>query len=55
MGGRRSIMTLRGGGGMRFPEIVMTLRPTQGGGGGGASRITSGGGVIGLGGCWRMT
>jgi hypothetical protein len=51
IGGRRSMITLRGGGGIRLPEMVITLRPTDGGGGGGASRITNGGGVIGLGGC----
>ncbi len=54
-GAKRSITTLRGGGGKRLPEIVISLRPTAGGGCGGASRITNGSGVDGLGGCWRMT
>jgi hypothetical protein len=28
-----------GGGGMHFPDIVITFLPTHGGGGGGASRL----------------
>lgn len=44
--------TLRGGGGIRLPLIVITFLPTCAGGGGGASRTTNGCGVIGLGGCW---
>lgn len=49
------MITLRGGGGIRLPEIVITFRPTGGGGGGGASRITNGGGVVGRGGCCLIT
>jgi hypothetical protein len=40
IGASRSTITLRGGGGIRFPDIVIILRPTWQGGGGGASRIT---------------
>ena len=47
----RSIMTLRGGGGRRLPDMVISLRPMGAGGCGGASRITSGSGVNGLAGC----
>ena len=43
--------TLRGGGGIRLPDIVINLQPTCGGAWGGASRITKGSGVIGRGGC----
>ena len=50
-GARRSMTTLRGGGGKRLPDIVMTLRPMCGGGAGGFSRITSGSGVDGRAGC----
>ena len=51
MGGKRSTMTLRGGGGTATPEMDMILRPMSGGGLGGDSRITSGSGVAGRGGC----
>lgn len=54
-GASLSITTFLGGGGIRLPEIVITLRPTAAGGCGGASRTTNGCGVTGLGGCWRMT
>lgn len=50
-GAKRSMITLRGGGGKRLPEIFISLRPMTGGGGGGCSRITNGSGVTGLGGC----
>ena len=50
-GAKRSMTTLRGGGGKRLPDIVMTLRPMCGGGAGGFSRITSGSGVDGRAGC----
>ena len=55
--GRRSMITLRGGGGHCLPLIVIILRPmlAVGGGGGGRSRIMTGEGVRGLCGCWRMT
>jgi phage tail tape-measure protein len=48
---RSCILTLRGGGGIRLPEILITLRPMGMGGGGGASRTIIGCGVMGLGGC----
>jgi len=53
-GARRSMTTLRGGGGIFLPEMVIILRPTWAGGCGGASRTTRGWGVTGRGGCWRM-
>ena len=34
---------------------MISFRPIQGGAGGGASLIIKGSGVIGLGGCWRIT
>ena len=37
-----SMTTLRGGGGIRLPAIVITLRPIRAGVGGGISRTTSG-------------
>ena len=55
MGASLSITTLRGGGGMRFPEMVITFLPTGQGGIGGASLITNGSGVAGLGGCCLKT
>ncbi len=48
------MMTLRGGGGSCLPLMVIFLMPIGAGGSGGASLITSGSGVSGLGGCWRM-
>ncbi len=53
-GARRSTITFLGGGGNVRPDIEMNLRPIRGGGVGGASRITSGSGVGGFGGCWRI-
>jgi hypothetical protein len=50
-GAKRSMTTLRGGGGSFLPEIFMSLRPIKGGTGGGCSRITRGSGVTGRGGC----
>lgn len=55
IGASLSITTLRGGGGSRLPEMVISLRPTGCGAWGGASRIIRGSGVDGLGGCWRIT
>ena len=52
-GARRSIITLRGGGGKRLPGTIITFLSKVGGGFGGFSRRTSGGGVCGLWGCWR--
>ena len=45
------MITLRGGGGIFLPEIVIILRPIIGGGCGGTSRTINGGGVTGRGGC----
>jgi len=53
-GGKRSMITLRGGGGTRLPAMTIRFGWTLGGGGGGASRMTRGLGVSGRGGCWRM-
>lgn len=50
-GARRSITTLRGGGGIRLPEMVILLEPMACGGMGGASRTISGSGVVGRAGC----
>ncbi|RNA35176.1 hypothetical protein BpHYR1_023981 [Brachionus plicatilis] len=53
-GGRRSMITFLGGGGIRLPEMVITFRPSGTGADGGASRMTKGSGVSGRAGCWRM-
>jgi hypothetical protein len=45
IGGSFSIITLRAGGGMTRPGMVITLPCNGCGGGGGHSRITIGGGV----------
>ena len=47
----RSMTTLRGGGGIRFPAIVIIFWPIGLGGVGGASRITRGSGVKARAGC----
>lgn len=47
--------TFLGGGGILLPEIVITFLPIETGCLGGNSRITSGSGVHGLFGCWRIT
>lgn len=46
--------TLRGGGGNFLPGMVIIFCPSLAGGLGGASRITSGSGVSGRAGTWRM-
>ncbi len=46
--------TFLGGGGNCLPDIVISLRPISDGGCGGASRMTTGSGVFGLGGCCLM-
>ncbi len=48
--GRRSTMTLRGGGGMTLPGMTMFLGPIGIGGFGGRSRTIIGAGLIGSGG-----
>ncbi|RNA40872.1 hypothetical protein BpHYR1_033622 [Brachionus plicatilis] len=52
--GSRSMTTFLGGGGSRFPEMVMIFLLTGAGGVGGASRMTIGSGVVGLCGVCRM-
>jgi hypothetical protein len=49
-----SIMTLRGGGGSCLPEMVIFLMPIGAGASGGDSRMISGSGVSGRGGCCLM-
>ena len=48
------MITFRGAGGKRLPDIVIILRPIGAGGSGGASRITRGSGVVGRAGCCRI-
>ncbi len=52
-GAKRSIITLRGGGGNRLPGTIITFLSNAGGGCDGLSRRTKGGGVCGRGGCCR--
>ena len=48
--GKRSTITLRGGGGITLPGITMFLGPIGAGGTGGRSRLSIGAGLIGSGG-----
>ena len=48
--GKRSTITLRGGGGMTLPGMTMFLGPIGAGGFGGLSRTITGAGVSGAGG-----
>ena len=52
--GSLSMTTLRGGGGSRLPDMVITFWPSRGGAGGGSSRNTNGSGVRGTTGRCRM-
>lgn len=52
--GMRSMITLRGGGGKRLPAMTIRFGLVIGGAFGGCSRYTSGSGVFGRFGIWRM-